>query len=236
MSRSEPLTREEIQDLDRDELEELYLELQDEVAENTSRIEQLEAQIGDPVDSVEAIEKRLIGVEKKGKDIRAAIAGTPHDFDVLDLDQIDPLRDLLLDLAEEVEDHEDRLQMVPTDDGKASTPDERAIRLRQVLLNRTKGTNDDVEGLSRSACSIALSGDLHKGSVLDAMRRAADGREADIDGSSKLDPVDAITFERGGTVGSSGEAQQSIVKINRSRLTDTEGRQILTTGDGGERG
>jgi len=79
-------------------------------------------------------------------------------------------------------------------------------------------------------------GGLHRGTVLDAMRRAADGDQADIDGSLALEPVDAITFNRGGTVGVDGEAQPSYLEFDRSRLAGVEARQILTTGDGGEEG
>lgn len=185
---------------------------------------------------VQSLEALTDALQTQNRLLKTALAGSPDEFGAWDVQQMVPIHDRVEDLSDTVATHDERFEMFVVEDGKQATPDERAMHLRQVLLNDAEHNDDDIGKMSRDAARKVLDGRLHKGSVLDAMRRAADGSEAQIDGASDLTPVDAIEFHTGGTVGSDGKAQQSRIELDASNLTGTEARQILTTesGTGGE--
>lgn len=224
MSRTESLTRAEIEDLDRDELEDIALDQSEEIAELWDVVEGLRKTVDQTHDPrIEALAQQITG-------IKTALAGSPEDFSSWEPQEMEPMMDQVKNLAGAVASREEEKEMFMKEDGEDLDPDGRAIQLRQYLLNETRRPTDpDVVGASRDAAKNVLKGGLHKGSVLDAMRRAADGREANINGSSQLEPVDAITFQSGSSIGLDGNPSQSEVELDRSRLTAVEARQILTT-------
>lgn len=157
------------------------------------------------------------------------------------MDVVDPEHPSFTDLMTRIqqvedrtEEHASRLQMVRTD-GAAGTdsPDDRAHLLRQQLYNMAKsGANkSETEAgratMTRDEANARLGGELHNGTVLDAMRRAANGHEADISGSSDLQPVDSITFHK-----SDSHESQSKLVIDLADASGTEVRQNLTPSGG----
>ena len=141
----------------------------------------------------------------------------------------DEMRDVLqrvVDLEDKVADHENQVAMVRGDGGsQTDTPDGRAKRLRQVLYNRAK-KNDGKATLDRDGVDGALGGGHHRGTVLDAMKRAAEGREANINGASDLPPLNGVTFHKG-----TKRDEQSRITMDLSGVTGSEVRQNLTTKD-----
>lgn len=68
--------------------------------------------------------------------------------------------------------------------------------------------------------------------MIDAMRRAANGSEADISGSSDLRSIGGIEFSTGSAVRSDGDPKQSYLLIDIADLTEEEADKILTTVNG----
>lgn len=141
------------------------------------------------------------------------------------------------DAEETLSKHDERLLMFDETDNKRSAPDSRALKLRQIL---TKECDDGGKAkLTRDKARVALGGDLHRGSVLDAMKRAADGRDAskhdrsytEINGSCDLKPIDGIDFYTG-----SGRSDQSYLEIDLTNVTKAEMRKNLTTKNNGTPG
>lgn len=139
----------------------------------------------------------------------------------------------LQQIEDQVEENANSVQMVRTD-GAAGTdkPDDRALLLRQQLYNMAKsGANkSETEAgratMTRDQVDSALGGGYARSTLLDAMRRAADGHEADINGASDLPPVESITFRKSG----SHETQSKLV-IDLQDASGTEVRQNLTGSD-----
>jgi len=165
----------------------------------------------------------------------AAIVLGDRDTAEYEVDEISmDLRTRLNDIEERVTEHDNKLAMYAAGGGTdPDDPDSRATKLRQVLYNSAKATDGTAE-LTRDEAESALNGGLHRESVLDAMKRAADGETAgnddrsyrSINGSSSLPPCSGITF-RDGSLGGG----QSYIKLELSNLTGAEIRQNLTTGD-----
>jgi hypothetical protein len=141
------------------------------------------------------------------------------------LDQLRSLDDRLTELENDVK------QQAAVTERTVSKPDERAQRLRQKLVDLSDDDGSEV-ALTRDRANVVLN-NIHRGSVIDAMKRAADGRRAadddrpysPIEGSSNLSPVDAIRFD----VGEAREAQSRIV-FETDNLTGSDFRQNLMTG------
>jgi len=165
----------------------------------------------------------------------AAIVLGDRDTAEYDVDEISmDLRTRLNDVEERVTEHDNKLAMYAAGGGAGpNDPDSRATKLREVLYNSAKATDGTAE-LTRDEAESALNGGLHRESVLDAMKRAADGETAgnddrtyrSINGSSSLPPCSGITF-RDGSLGGG----QSYIKLELSNLTGAEIRQNLTTGE-----
>ena len=190
--------------------------------------EELEAEVQDLRGLVDALHRQV-------KNQTRAITGDEH------MGSIDPEHPSFTDLMtrlqqveDRTEEHASRLQMVRTD-GAAGTdsPDDRARLLRQQLYNMAKsGANkSETEAgratMTRDEANARLGGELHNGTVLDAMRRAADGYEADIGGSSDLQPVESITFQK-----SDSHESQSKLVIDLADASGSEVRQSLTASGG----
>lgn len=199
----------------RDALEERVDELETEVQELTALTDALQRQN-------RQLSQILIGEDTVGMDVDA---DTMTDF----LTRSQDVDDRLVDL-------EQRVAMVRADgSGDADDPDGRARIIRQTLYNKAK-SSEGLATLSRDEVDSRLGGGLHRDSVLDAMKRAADGHHAGsehadlgyrpINGATSLEPVDSIAFERGQDRG-----EQSRVVMDLSDATGTEVRQNLTTKD-----
>lgn len=176
---------------------------------------------------------RLKAVNRRQDQLITMLLGE-RDLSAVEPDDMRPVMDRLRVLEDRVgdleEDNERRLELSEV---SHSRPDERAEKLRHALLNhagsdgRAALTRDDVD---------AILGGLHRGQLLEAMKRAADGRRASdedrryspIPGTSDLRPVDAITFE----VGKESDEQSRVV-LDTKDLTGSEARQNFMTG--GER-
>lgn len=185
---------------------------------------------------IQGLEARLDAIVKQNRMLKLALAGTEDEFQTWNPDNMVCIHSRLQALEETVAEHEDRFQMFVVEDGDKAGPDERAMHLRQVLLNEAQNNDDGVSVLTRDSARATLGGGLHKASVLDAMRRAANGDEAKIDGASDLTPIDAISFAVGGNVIRKEGAEQSAVRMDLDDLTAPEARQILTTGETSKRG
>lgn len=221
--------------------------LQREIDHKAAKIENLEETVDRQAALVEA-------VRKQNATLKRLLAGDEETYDSWDPIHFESFYARVTDLEETVADHDDRLELTLTADGAAGSPDERAMRLREVLFNRAKRKAHEAGGdamadvevvIDRDACNAALAGDLHRGSVLDAMKRAADGKlasESDavaynsINGSSDLQPIDAITFRTGKAVNSRLESEQSHLVMSADSLTRNDLRQNLTTVSGDTEG
>jgi uncharacterized coiled-coil protein SlyX len=211
----------------------------------TERIDELEQTI----DEQAAL---LNGIKNQNATLKRLLASDQATYP--ELDDRESFYDRVTELEETVADHEDRLELTLTADGAAGSPDERAMRIREVLFNRAKRKSREVDNdamaeleveIDRDACNAALAGDLHRGSALDAMKRAADGKLASIsdavaynpiNGSSDLQPIDGIAFQTGKAVNSRRESQQSHLVMSVGSLTRTDLRQNLTTVSSGTEG
>jgi len=170
----------------------------------------------------------------------AAIVLGDRDTAEYDVDEIGTdLRTQLNDIEERVNEHDDKLAMYAAGGSSGpDDPDSRATKLRQVLYNSAKAT-DGTADLTRDEAESALNGGLHRESVLDAMKRAADGQTAGddersyrpINGASSLPPCSGITFKDGSLGGG-----QSYIVLELSDMTGAEIRQKLTTGESEEEG
>lgn len=193
--------------------------------EKRERVAELEAR-------VDALEGLTSALQAQNRMLKRVLAGSEDEFSTWNVDNMVPFRERLEDLEADVGEHAEKFQMFVVEDGESAAPDDRAMHLRQVLLNRARKQDDGIAKMPRDSADGALGGGLHNGTVIDAMRRAADGYEANINGSSDLEPVDAITFFLGGKVGSDGDPDQSFLQLDVADLTGEEAHQNLMMGDG----
>ncbi len=232
---------------------------EDLVEELIVQTNRLEEHVDDLTDQLEIAENRIADLEKEtqsqsalidalrtqNEHLKTVLAGGPDEFSTWETDDMVPMHARLLNVEDGLEDHEDKLRMMVVDDGQKGSPDERAIHLRQVLYNEGKQVykEQDHDGsiearLSRDRCKTALGSTVNRGTVLDAMKRAADGRDASeseavaytpIQGASTLEPMDAISFHTGASVNNAGDTEQSHISIRLDSLTLGDFRKNLTT-------
>lgn len=187
-------------------------------------------------DDLETRVRRLEGLvealQAQNRRLKTVLAGDPDEFSTWDLTEMVPLHDRVEELEATVSDHADRFEMFVVEEGSQGTPDQRAMHLWQILLNQAKRNDSSIAKLTRDQAGSALGGDLHNGSILDSMRRAANGADADINGSSELQPVEGIVFKTGAAVGPDGDPEQSYLELDTRDLTGDEAHQILMTVDG----
>lgn len=81
--------------------------------------------------------------------------------------------------------------------------------------------------MDRDTAEKVLDGSLHNYSVLDAMRRAANGRSGNIHGTSGLDPIDGITFTTGSEASRNGRPDISILEIDVDDVPNTDRQHIV---------
>lgn len=194
---------------------------------STEEIEELREENEELRRKVRDLEARCEGISRRFSTLVEVMLG---DADELGTYEPDEMRDVLqrvVDLEDTVADHENQVAMVSADGGnQIDTPDERAKRLRQILYNRAKKNNGKA-ALDRDGVDGALGGGHHRGTVLDAMKRAADGREADINGSSELPPLNGLTLHIGRK-----KDEQSRIEMDLTNVTGSDLRKNLTTKDG----
>jgi uncharacterized coiled-coil protein SlyX len=222
------------------------------IADLITRLNRQEERIDELEQTIDEQAALLNGIKNQNATLKRLLASDQATYP--ELDDRESFYDRVTELEEIVADHEDRLELTLTADGAAGSPDERAMRLREVLFNRAKRKSREVDNdamadlevaIDRDACNAALAGDLHRGSALDAMKRAADGKLASIsdavaynpiNGSSDLQPIDGIAFQTGKAVNSRRESQQSHLVMSVESLTRTDLRQNLTTVSSGTEG
>lgn len=197
--------------------------------EKIERIEELESR-------VTQLEGLTSALQAQNKMLKRVLAGSEDEFSTWNVDNMVPFHDRLEDVESTVGQHAEKFQMFVVEDGESATPDDRAMHLRQVLLNRARKKDDGIAKMPRDSAGSALGGGLHNGTIIDAMRRAAAGYEADISGNSDLEPVDGITFVLGGKVGSDGDPNQSFLQLDLADVTGEEAHQNLMMGDSGPGG
>jgi hypothetical protein len=156
--------------------------------------------------------------------LAVALAGDEDEFSEWAPEEMEPIADRLSSVEDTVASHDEKFEMFVVEDGSSATPDERALHLRQVLWNKGKN-NDGKACLTRDEAESSLGGGLHNGTVLDAMKRAADGHDADLgNGSSDIKPFDGITFASGSLGGG-----QSRLELDADDLTMNDLHQNLMT-------
>ena len=220
--------------MDRDALEAEVAELRDAVDDLREVAEEAESAARDAQARVEAVRRQMATQAQLlvGEDTIQDAGINP--------DNVINHHQRLSDITDQVEEHSDQIQMVRTDGGGGrDDPDSRAQLIRQTLYNKAKNHTEGQAQMDRDAVDSRLGGGLHRDTVLDAMKRAADGYEAEADereytsinGSSDLQPVESIAFAVG-----EGRGTASKLVMNVADATGAEIRQNLTTenSEGGE--
>jgi hypothetical protein len=190
---------------------------------DSEQLHRLQAENQELRDRVNELEHLVDALRRQMKQRTKLLTGD-ESLSTVEPDEVDDVLTRLSALEDDIATLRQDTQMVRQDGGNgADNPDGRAKLLRQTLLE-TARTNDGKAKLDRAAADARLGGGLHRDTVLDAMRRAADGYDADINGASDLEPVDSITFRVG-----SGRDSPSILVMDLSDATGSELRQNLTT-------
>lgn len=197
---SSSLSRAELETMSRDELVDVVLDIQQQQDDLDLRFT--------------ALQKQLAGLKK-------VLAGDENEYATWDTNEMEPFIDRIRSLEDDVGEHTEKFEMFVVEDGKAATPDKRAMHLRQVLYNRAR-TNGGKARLDRDQCESALGGGLHNNTVLDAMKRAADGAEADIQGSCDLQPIPGLTISVAST-----RSEKTTIELDSVELSSAELRQNL---------
>lgn len=162
--------------------------------------------------------------------VKTLIAGDPDEFAAWEPAAMTPIVERLDAIEDQLTEHADKFEMFVVEDGSHGTPDQRALHLRQVLYNAAK-KNSGKARLDRDGAEASLGGGLHRASVIDAMRRAANGHEAQINGASDLQPVPGVEFRAG-----QGKDEQSVVEMDLTQIAPADLRKNLTTKDTGTGG
>lgn len=189
----------------------------------------LEQEVRDLRSTVEDMDRRLEAHSARMDALTKAVFG--QDSIPGDVNKSESVLTKFVDLNDRVDEHDEKLTMVSTNSGSRSTPDERGMALRAALYEEAKQSAEKKAVMDRDQVKYALGGGLSRAQLLDAMRRAADGRDADINGSSDLEPVNGLEFVKG-----TGRSTQSKIRLN---LTETSGenlRKNLTTKHSGQGG
>ncbi|WP_336359008.1 hypothetical protein [Haloarcula sp. CGMCC 1.6347] len=206
-----------------------HAELAEEVEDLRETVDELESMVRDSNGLVKAVRKQMAMQSQ-------LLVGTETVQDAgIDPEGVLNHHQRLSEVEEQLQEQGDQIQMVRVDGGGSpDDPDSRAQRIRQTLYNKAKQHSEGKAEMDRDDVDSRLGGGLHRDTVLGAMKRAADGYEAEddersytsINGSSDLQPVDSITFSVG-----EGRGNASKVVMNLSDATGAEIRQNLTTKD-----
>ncbi|NLV11900.1 hypothetical protein [Haloarcula argentinensis] len=206
-----------------------HTELAEEVEDLRETVDELESMVRDSNALVKAVRKQMAMQNQ-------LLVGTETVQDAgIDPEGVVNHHQRLSEVEDQLQEQGDQIQMVRVDGGGSpDDPDSRAQRIRQTLYNKAKQHSEGKAEMDRDDVDSRLGGGLHRDTVLGAMKRAADGYEAEddersytsINGSSDLQPVDSITFSVG-----EGRGNASKVVMNLSDVTGAEIRHNLTTKD-----
>lgn len=203
-------SRTEPEEMERSELEREVKELRTDLDEMSGRMNALHAGLNE---------------------MRKIVVGTTDVSTVVDADNMTDVWTRLDQMSESVEEHEDKLHMFSKGGGKKKSPDERAITIRAVLYQKSQAGSSDVSKMTRDECDTALGGGMTRYKLIEAMRRAANGDNGDINGSSDLECLDGVEVLIG-----SGRDEQSKIRMDLEEATAAQLRRIPTTeqeGNGG---
>jgi len=214
--------------------------LEEELDDKGAKIDDLETTVGE-------LEALVTALKSRNKRLTSLTFG--DEWGTLNEDGFRPLYGRVMTLEDDLNEHKEATKLASS--SGSSKPDDRARQLRRKLFNKAKhiaAQNDEVNGMevsfTRDQAEAALEGGLHRGTVLDAMKRAADGQDASncdavdytpINGASDLEASDAITYITGRNDPGRTSGQQSELVMAVDDVTGSEARQNLTTGstDGG---
>lgn len=177
------------------------------------RIEALEKQMDD-------LEARIDAISTRQRNLADVVLGE-RELHESEVEAADDVFNRMEAVEASMKDVEEAVAIVHADGGM-DEPDARAQRLRQVLLNKAK-SNDGKARLERDDVDSALGGGYHKTTVLDAMRRAAEGDRAKVHGTTELEPVDGIEFHSG------NNNRPSKIEIDLADVTLQDLRHNVTT-------
>lgn len=199
-------------------------DLESKVRQKDEKIDELENKVG-------ALEGKVNALETKFQRMTELLTGDKEGLAGVETEHVQALWPRLQDVEDSVKEHQKKLEMFTMEDGSSASPDDRARQLRQVLYN--KATRDGGRSvMDRDSAIASLGGDVSRQQALDAMRRAADGDEAEkINGTSNLQPVDILEFKVG-----SKRDQQSKVEMDITNTTKADLRNNITTKPQGEGG
>lgn len=194
----------------------------------------LKARIDELEDETEELREELAEEKKQREHVAQQIPALRQTFSELvgwdvydDRDLIDAAADMfdrIEAIEEQSDEHASKIGLFAmTDGGSERKPDERAMLLRHNLYTQAKASSNGRAALDKDSANAALGGDLSRAQSMDAMRRAADGTQAEnINGASSLDAVDGITFQK-------RTEKKSRVMIDVSDITDWDARNNITT-------
>lgn len=184
----------------------------------------LEQEVRDLRTGMDQMETRMDALFGRMETMTQAVFG--NDSVPGDPEKSEDLLTKFVELRDRVDEHDEKLTMVKSNGGGRSKPDERAMSLRTTLYEEAKASGEKKAVMDRDQAGFALSGGLSRAQILDAMRRAANGDGADINGSSDLEPIDGLEFVKG-----TGRDQQSKIRLDLSDTTGSDLRNNITTKD-----
>lgn len=199
---------------------------------------ELEEKVRELRGQMASLEARQDAMSTRFELLLSILFGSSDEFANIDPESFNDILGRLQAMENDLEEVKNGQEMLVSDIGNGrDDPDGRARLIRQTLLN--KAGSDGKASLTRDEASARLGGDLHRDSVLGAMKRAADGKRAEeqnqnytpINGSSDLQPVDSVTFRV-----SKGKDRQSLVLLDLDDATQKEVRHNLTTEQPGKGG
>ena len=185
---------------------------------------ELEKEVHELRKEMDAMSSHMDAMNARLNDLTKALVGEESLNVVVDPDNMEDVWSRLNTLSEDVQEHEDKLNMFSKGGGKKKTPDERAQTLRSVLYEKAKSGSSKVGKMTRDECDSALGGGMSRYQLMEAMKRAADGEDADINGSSDLESMDGVEVVVG-----SGRDEQSKIRMDLAEATAQELRLIQTT-------
>lgn len=145
-------------------------------------------------------------------------------------EEIAELRTENRDLRTKVEKMEKKMEMIGADEIEPSTPDKRALKIREWLYREANKSEHGKASLDKNSAKGVI-GNLQRTQIYEAMRRAADGNSGAKNGSSKLSAKRGFEFEKFGAnddrntrVTLSLEKAQEDITSRMMDVTANEGR------------
>lgn len=175
---------------------------------------------------ITTLENRVDALSQQNRLLQTALFGAEDWLSQADMEVVTPVQHRVRDLEQTVSEHQNTIAVLHTESESRSKPDSRALRLRQLLVSDLTEASP-VAVMTRDECNSGLGNGLNRATVLDAMRRAAYGKEGEnVHGSSKLDPVPGMEFIKG-----TGKKEQSRICFDAtdSDVTVSDLRNNVTT-------